>query len=133
MSAAALQPLESIRTAVLLIGPESLERTIRPLFTSSHWALVREASLEQALQLIQTENMPVVLCDDSEVQRIEAAVARLDPAPVVISLSTNDRLDAGIHARGRSAFLLNVHRIAPGEWFSLLNHAWRTTHERAQL
>ena len=137
MSAASVQPQRIIRSlpagAVLLIGAESLELAIRHLFASSHWTLVREAILDRALDLVESARIPVVLCDDGDLQKVEAAVSKLNPRPVVIALSTNDRLDAGIHARGRSAFLLNVHRIAAGEWFSLLNHAWRTSHEGSSL
>jgi hypothetical protein len=137
MSPAAVHSVESTRSvpadSVLLIGAESLERAILHLFASSHWTLVREASLDRALELVESAHIPVVLCDDADVLTIEAAVSKLHPRPVVIALSTNDRFGAGIHARGRSAFLLNVHRIAAGEWFSLINHAWRTTHERNGL
>jgi hypothetical protein len=119
--------------AVLLIGAESLERALRHLFASSHWTLVRESGMDLALQLVESARIPVVLCDDADLQKIEAAVSKLNSRPVVIALSTNDGLHAGIHARGRCAFLLNVHRIAPGEWFSLLNQAWRTSHERSCL
>jgi hypothetical protein len=92
---------------------------------------MREASLDRALQLVEASRIPVVICHDRDLQRVEAAVSGLYPRPVVIALSTHEQLEAGIHACGRRAFLMNVHRIAPGEWFSLLNHAWRTSNERS--
>jgi len=118
--------------AVLLIGEESLERPIQHLFASSHWTLIRESRLNRGLDLVESARIPVVLCDEANVQRIEGAVSKLDPNPLVIALSDNQQLASGIHVCGRSAFLINVQRIAPGEWFSLLNQAWRIN-ERSAL
>jgi hypothetical protein len=118
--------------AVLLIGVEPLERTIRHLFASSHWTLMREGSLNRALELVESVRIPVVVCDEADVEGIETAASQLDSKPLVIALSRNQHLAPGIHACGRSAFLMNAHRIAAGEWFSLLNQAWRTN-ERSGL
>lgn len=118
--------------AVLLIGPETLEWPIQHLFASSHWTLIRESSLNRGLDLVESARIPVVVCDEANVQRIEGAVSKLDPRPLVIALSENQKHAPGIHACGRSAFLMNVQRIVPGEWFSLLNQAWRIN-ERSAL
>src|SRR5690349_21050632 len=102
MSAAAAQAKESTRAApadaVLLIGGESLERAIRHLFASSKWTLMREASLDRALQLVEASRIPVVICHDRDLQRVESAISGLYPRPVVIALSTHEQLEAGIHA-----------------------------------
>jgi len=82
--------------------------------------------MDRAVDIIKNTRIPVVLCDETDVETVEAGVSKLHPTPLLIALSANDRLPPGIHACARSAFLMNVHRIVAGEWFSLLNQAWRT-------
>jgi len=93
---------------------------------------MQESSLARGMDLVESARIPVVLCDEADVQRIEGAASKLDLRPLIIALSDNQRLAPGIHAYGRRAFLMNAHRIAKGEWFSLLNQAWRTN-ERSAL
>ncbi len=79
------------------------------------------------MERLSAERFPAVFCRIKDWRRIAQSMADLDPTPLVLALSREDRKKKDwIEAIAHNAYSLNVKRLAATKVFPLLNHAWRT-------